>query len=96
MRRASQKVREQLDSMIRFQYLSKIFAGSKFGLTMRGGRYVVPVESGISRGSAWIGALIPSSQQAPTLFIVPMSVVEANNEILRYCNQKKKMKLNEY
>ena len=77
IRGASSRVRDQLDKMIRSQHYSKFLRESI--VTMRNGRYVVPVK--IEYRSEIKGLVHDTSSSGATVFIEPAGVVEANNEI---------------
>ena len=77
IRAASQRVREQLDKLIHSQAHQKHLQESI--VTQRGGRYVVPVKAEF-RGEV-PGLVHDTSASGATVFVEPMSVVEANNEI---------------
>lgn len=77
IRNASARVREQLDKLIHSQSHQKHLQESI--VTQRGGRYVVPVKAEY-RGEV-PGLVHDTSASGATVFIEPMSVVEANNEI---------------
>lgn len=77
IRNASARVREQLDKLIHSQAHQKHLQESI--VTQRGGRYVVPVKAEY-RGEV-PGLVHDTSASGATVFIEPMSVVEANNEI---------------
>lgn len=77
IRNASARVREQLDKLIRSPAHQKHLQENI--VTQRGGRYVVPVKAEF-RGEV-PGLIHDSSASGATVFIEPMSVVEANNEI---------------
>ncbi len=77
IRAASSKVRDQLDKMTRSQHFQKFLRESI--VTMRNGRYVVPVK--IEHRSEISGLVHDTSSSGATVFIEPSAVVEANNEI---------------
>ena len=77
IRAASQQVRDQLDKLIHSQAHQKHLQESI--VTQRGGRYVVPVKAEF-RGEV-PGLVHDTSASGATVFVEPMSVVEANNEI---------------
>ncbi|MBP3921826.1 MAG: endonuclease MutS2 [Ruminiclostridium sp.] len=73
----SLNIREQLDKLIKNKTNQKYLQESL--VTMRDGRFVVPVKTEYK--SEISGLVHDSSQTGATIFIEPMSVVEANNEI---------------
>ena len=77
IRAASQRVRDHLDKLIHSQAHQKHLQESI--VTQRGGRYVVPVKAEF-RGEV-PGLVHDTSASGATVFVEPMSVVEANNEI---------------
>ena len=77
IRAASSKVRDQLDKMTRSQHIQKYLRESI--VTMRNGRYVVPVK--IEHRGEISGLVHDTSSSGATVFIEPTAVVEANNEI---------------
>ena len=77
IRAASQRVRDQLDKLIRSPAHQKHLQENI--VTQRGGRYVVPVKAEF-RGEV-PGLVHDTSASGATVFVEPMSVVELNNEI---------------
>ena len=88
IKRAEARVREQLDKMIRSATYSKYLQESI--VTIRNGRFVVPVKTEC-RGDV-PGLIHDTSSSGATVFIEPMSVVEANNELrLLYSKEEKEI-----
>ena len=77
IRSGSLRIREQLDKMVRSSTYQKYLQEPI--VTMRAGRFVVPVKAEC-RGEV-AGLVHDTSSSGATVFIEPMSVVEANNEI---------------
>ncbi len=77
IRICSSKARDQLDKMIRSSVMQKYLQDSI--VTMRGGRFVIPVKAEC-RGNV-PGLVHDTSGSGATVFVEPMAVVDANNEI---------------
>jgi len=77
MRAAAARVREQLDKLVRSAAYQK--ALQEPIVTIRGGRFVVPVKAE-HRGEV-AGLVHDTSSSGATVFVEPMGVVEANNEM---------------
>ncbi len=77
IRSSSQKVKEQLDKMLRSSQIQKYL--QDIIVTQRDGRYVLPVKQEYRNEVK--GLVHDSSGSGATLFIEPMAVVEANNEV---------------
>lgn len=76
--RANAKLRERLDGFTRQNDISKYLQDNI--VTLRGGRYVVPVRSECR--SSVKGLVHDVSATGATVFIEPFAIVEANNEII--------------
>ncbi len=82
--RQGMRIKEQLDKLIKSQTNQKYLQEAL--ITQRDGRYVVPVKSEFKGQVS--GLVHDTSATGSTLFIEPMSVVEANNEIRILKNQE--------
>jgi len=83
---ANTKIRDTLNKMITSPSYSKLLQENI--VTMRGGRYVVPVKSE-HKGDV-PGLVHDVSSSGQTMFIEPLSVVNANNEIQTLLGKERK------
>ncbi len=88
IRAAGQRVRSQLDGMIRSSTYQKYLQEPI--VTIRAGRFVVPVKAEYRNEVR--GLVHDMSSSGATVFIEPMSVVELNNEI-RVLENKEKIEI---
>ena len=77
IKNAESRVRQQLDNLIRSATYQKYLQESL--VTMRDGRFVVPVKAEFRSQVA--GLVHDTSSSGATVFIEPMTVVETNNDI---------------
>ena len=77
IRITSSRAREQLEKMIRSSVVQKYLQDNI--ITMRNGRFVIPVKAEC-RGNV-PGLVHDTSSSGQTVFVEPMAVVEANNDI---------------
>ena len=75
--RSGQQLRDTLDKMVRNQEVQKCLQDTR--VTLRDGRFVLPVKA--EYRSQIQGLIHDSSASGQTIFIEPMSIVEANNDI---------------
>lgn len=85
MAQTSNKIKDILDGIIKSSQYAQILQEPI--ITMRSGRYVVPVKS--EHKSSFPGVVHDTSQTGATLFIEPIKVVDANNEIRRLAAEEK-------
>ena len=84
-RSAQDRVRRQLDKMIHSKQISQYLQDAV--VTIRNGRFVVPVRSECRASVP--GLVHDSSASGATVFIEPLSCVEANNEIKVLMNKER-------
>ena len=74
---AGARIRENLDKMVRSATIQKCL--QEVNVTMRDGRYVLPVK--VEHKNSIQGLVHDTSSSGATLFIEPIAIVEANNDI---------------
>ena len=74
---AGARIRENLDKMVRSTTIQKCL--QEANVTMRDGRYVLPVK--VEHKNSIQGLVHDTSSSGATLFIEPIAIVEANNDI---------------
>ncbi|MBQ4617434.1 MAG: endonuclease MutS2 [Clostridia bacterium] len=77
MRQATQRVREQLDNMVKSPTYQKLLQDPI--VTIRSGRFVIPVKA--EHRAQVPGLVHDTSASGATVFVEPMGAVEANNEL---------------
>lgn len=85
MKNLNAKIKDTLNDMIRSSHYKKFLQDAI--VTVRADRYVIPVRS--EYRSEVKGIVHDSSSSGATLFIEPMSVVNANNEVRELINREK-------
>lgn len=86
IRAASTRAREQLDKMIHSPVYQKYLQDPI--VTLRGGRFVVPVKA--EHRAEVPGLVHDTSASGATIFVEPMSVVEANNQVKVLLSEEQK------
>ena len=79
-------IKDQLQELLQSQELSKAFQEKT--ISIRNGRYVLPVKSGSSNRIK--GLVQDQSATGSTLYIEPFSVVEGNNKLIKLVKQEEK------